>query len=176
MSDSPIYPHDPIEEIGPDVFLVRGSIKMNALRIVQTAAFLVQGVYPRRSIRAGSGSRAGRGGEDRANSGPFSPEGVYARRSIQAGVGAGPVAAAEIAKSSPGCALPLPASGRCTQLYRRESYGNPLQVERDLPRGGGGWRTDGEPEAQRTADSSGSNAGQVRSGQVRQGQGRVGRG
>jgi hypothetical protein len=90
MSDSPIYPHGPIEEIGPDVFLVRGSIKMNALRIVQTAAFLVQrGVYPRRSIRAGSGSRAGRGGEDRANSGPFSPEGVYARRSIQAGVGGG---------------------------------------------------------------------------------------
>ena len=42
MSDSPIYPHDPIEEIGLDVFLVRGSIKMNALRIVQTAALLVK--------------------------------------------------------------------------------------------------------------------------------------
>lgn len=27
----PIYPHDPIEEIQPDVFLVRGSIKMNAV-------------------------------------------------------------------------------------------------------------------------------------------------
>lgn len=34
MSDSPIYPHDPIEEIQPDVFMVRGSIKMNALMTI----------------------------------------------------------------------------------------------------------------------------------------------
>jgi hypothetical protein len=31
MTDSPIYPHDPIEEIQDDVFMVRGCIKMNAL-------------------------------------------------------------------------------------------------------------------------------------------------
>ena len=31
MSESPIYNHDPIEEIRPDVFMVRGCIKMNAL-------------------------------------------------------------------------------------------------------------------------------------------------
>ena len=31
MIDSPIYPHDPIEEIQPDVFMVRGAIKLNAL-------------------------------------------------------------------------------------------------------------------------------------------------
>ena len=31
MSDSPIYPHDPIEEIQPDVFMVRGAIKLNPL-------------------------------------------------------------------------------------------------------------------------------------------------
>ena len=38
MSDSapysvypPVYPHDPIEEIAQDVFMVRGSLKMNAL-------------------------------------------------------------------------------------------------------------------------------------------------
>ncbi len=31
MSESPIYPHDPIEEIQTDVFMVRGSIKLNAL-------------------------------------------------------------------------------------------------------------------------------------------------
>ncbi len=34
MSDSPIYPHDPIEEIQPDVFMVRGSIKLNALMMI----------------------------------------------------------------------------------------------------------------------------------------------
>ncbi len=38
MSDSvsqpvypPVYPHDPIEEIAQDVFMVRGSLRMNAL-------------------------------------------------------------------------------------------------------------------------------------------------
>jgi len=64
MSDSPIYPHDPIEEIGLDVFLVRGSIKMNALRIVQTAAFLVQGglsaaLYPSGEWEQGRSRRRG---------------------------------------------------------------------------------------------------------------------
>ena len=34
MSDTPIYDHDPIEEIQPDVFMVRGSIKMNALTTI----------------------------------------------------------------------------------------------------------------------------------------------
>ena len=34
MSDSPVYPHDPIEEIQPDVFMVRGEIKMNALMTI----------------------------------------------------------------------------------------------------------------------------------------------
>ncbi|MEN8183044.1 MAG: hypothetical protein ABFS46_10975 [Myxococcota bacterium] len=34
MSDSPIYDHDPIEEIQPDVFMVRGCIKMNALMTI----------------------------------------------------------------------------------------------------------------------------------------------
>lgn len=29
MTYGPVYPHDPIEEIGPDVFMVRGRIKMN---------------------------------------------------------------------------------------------------------------------------------------------------
>lgn len=48
MSDSashpvypPIYPHDPIEEIAQDVFMVRGSIKMNALvRITRNMAIV----------------------------------------------------------------------------------------------------------------------------------------
>lgn len=41
MSNSPIYPHDPIEEIQPDVFMVRGSIKMNALMtITRNMAFV----------------------------------------------------------------------------------------------------------------------------------------
>ena len=48
MSDSasppvypPVYPHDPIEEIGQDVFMVRGSIKMNALiRITRNMAVI----------------------------------------------------------------------------------------------------------------------------------------
>lgn len=31
MTYAPIYPHDPIEEIATDTFLVRGSIRMNAL-------------------------------------------------------------------------------------------------------------------------------------------------
>ena len=30
MAYAPAYPHDPIEEIGTDVFMVRGSIRMNA--------------------------------------------------------------------------------------------------------------------------------------------------
>jgi hypothetical protein len=34
MSDTPIYPHDPIDEIQPDVFMVRGEIKMNALMTI----------------------------------------------------------------------------------------------------------------------------------------------
>jgi hypothetical protein len=34
MSDSPIYAHDAIEEIQPDVFMVRGCIKMNALMTI----------------------------------------------------------------------------------------------------------------------------------------------
>jgi hypothetical protein len=34
LSDSPIYPHDPIEEIQPDVFMVRGCIKLNALMTI----------------------------------------------------------------------------------------------------------------------------------------------
>ena len=34
MIDTPIYPHDPIEEIQPDVFMVRGEIKMNALMTI----------------------------------------------------------------------------------------------------------------------------------------------
>jgi hypothetical protein len=61
-------------------------------------------------------------------------------------VGAGPVTAAAIAESSTGCALPLPASGRCTQLC-------PEGIERESLTGrtgsaASGWgRTDGEPEA-----------------------------
>lgn len=31
MSESKVYPHDPIEEIQPDVYMVRGSIKLNPL-------------------------------------------------------------------------------------------------------------------------------------------------
>jgi len=34
MIDTPISPHDPIEEIQPDVFMVRGEIKMNALMTI----------------------------------------------------------------------------------------------------------------------------------------------
>ena len=34
MSDSRGYPHDPIEEIQPDVFMVSGEIKMNALMTI----------------------------------------------------------------------------------------------------------------------------------------------
>jgi hypothetical protein len=34
MSHPPAYEHDPIEEIQPDVFMVRGSIKMNALMTI----------------------------------------------------------------------------------------------------------------------------------------------
>ena len=34
MSDSRVYAHDPIEEIQPDVFMVRGCIKMNALMTI----------------------------------------------------------------------------------------------------------------------------------------------
>ena len=39
--DPPVYPHDPIEEIAPDVFMVRGSIKMNPLiRITRNMAIV----------------------------------------------------------------------------------------------------------------------------------------
>jgi len=31
MPYPPAYPHDPIEEIAADLFMVRGSIRMNAL-------------------------------------------------------------------------------------------------------------------------------------------------
>ena len=31
---TPIYPHDPIEEIQPDVFMVRGEIKLNAMMTI----------------------------------------------------------------------------------------------------------------------------------------------
>ena len=34
MSDSPVYDHDPIEEIQTDVFMVRGCIRMNALMTI----------------------------------------------------------------------------------------------------------------------------------------------
>ncbi len=34
MSESPIYNHDPIEEIQPDVFMLRGCIRMNALMTI----------------------------------------------------------------------------------------------------------------------------------------------
>ncbi len=34
MSETPIYPHDPIEEIQPDVFMARGEVKMNALMTI----------------------------------------------------------------------------------------------------------------------------------------------
>jgi len=45
MSDAtaypPVYPHDPIDEIAPDVFMVRGSIKVNALiRITRNMAVI----------------------------------------------------------------------------------------------------------------------------------------
>lgn len=37
----PAYPHDPIKEIAPDVFMVRGSIKLNALmRITRNMAIV----------------------------------------------------------------------------------------------------------------------------------------
>ena len=34
MTDSRLYDHDPIEEIQPDVFMVRGCIKLNALMTI----------------------------------------------------------------------------------------------------------------------------------------------
>lgn len=34
MIETPVYPHDPIEEIRPDVFMVRGEIKLNALMTI----------------------------------------------------------------------------------------------------------------------------------------------
>ncbi len=41
MPDGPVYPHDPIEEIAPDLFMVRGSIRMNALgRITRNMAIV----------------------------------------------------------------------------------------------------------------------------------------
>lgn len=44
MSYAPVYPHDPIEEIGPDVFMARGSIKMNPIvRITRNMGIIRQG-------------------------------------------------------------------------------------------------------------------------------------
>ncbi len=41
MTDSPVYPHDPIEEIQTDVFMVRGSIKLNpVVRITRNMAII----------------------------------------------------------------------------------------------------------------------------------------
>ncbi|MGI9591645.1 MAG: hypothetical protein ACR2P8_09780 [Myxococcota bacterium] len=41
MAYGPVYPHDPIEEIGPDVFMVRGTIRMNPLiRITRNMAIV----------------------------------------------------------------------------------------------------------------------------------------
>ena len=41
MIDPPVYPHDPIEEIQPEVFMVRGAIRMNALlRITRNMAIV----------------------------------------------------------------------------------------------------------------------------------------
>ena len=40
-SHPPAYPHDPVEEIAPNVFMVRGSIKLNALmRITRNMAVI----------------------------------------------------------------------------------------------------------------------------------------
>ena len=64
-------------------------------------------------------------------------------------MGAGPVEAAEIAEFSLG--LPSAAAGE-RSMSAAVPGGNArgfLQVERDLPRGGDGWRTDGEPEARK---------------------------
>ena len=39
MSYAPVTPHDPIEEIGPDLFMVRGSVQLNPLmRITRNMA------------------------------------------------------------------------------------------------------------------------------------------
>jgi len=41
MAYAPAYPHDPIEPIAEDVFMVRGSIRMNALvRITRNMAII----------------------------------------------------------------------------------------------------------------------------------------
>ncbi len=41
MAYAPVYPHDPVEEIQPDVFMVSGSIKMNpVVRITRTMAVI----------------------------------------------------------------------------------------------------------------------------------------
>jgi hypothetical protein len=41
MPHPPAYPHDPIEEIAADLFMVRGSIRMNALmRITRNMAII----------------------------------------------------------------------------------------------------------------------------------------
>jgi len=42
MSASPIYPHDPIEKIGNDVFMVRGCIKLNALMTISRNMAIVR--------------------------------------------------------------------------------------------------------------------------------------
>jgi hypothetical protein len=41
MPHSPAYPHDPIEEIAPDLYMVRGSVRLNALmRITRNMAIV----------------------------------------------------------------------------------------------------------------------------------------
>jgi hypothetical protein len=44
MAYPPVYPHDPIEPIADDVFMVRGSIRLNALmRITRNMAIVRHG-------------------------------------------------------------------------------------------------------------------------------------
>lgn len=44
MPYAPVCPHDPIEEIGPDLFMVRGSVRMNRLiRITRNMAIIRHG-------------------------------------------------------------------------------------------------------------------------------------
>lgn len=41
MAYAPVYPHDPIQEIAPDLFMVRGSVRLNALgRITRNMAVI----------------------------------------------------------------------------------------------------------------------------------------
>ena len=44
MDFAPVYPHDPIEQIADDVFMARGSIKLNSIiRISRNMAIVRQG-------------------------------------------------------------------------------------------------------------------------------------